>query len=70
MGTLDPHNSINIHENQENILPGLYIRLHPNIKIFLIAIFQATDKCKNLHRKMKLGKIFDFQLHGQTLTIF
>ena len=64
-----------LHEKPENVHPGLWILLHPNVIHVLIFFslpdLQATDKYKNLCLKMKLGKDIWLQIsYGQFLLQF
>ena len=71
--TLDPHNSMKICENPENVLPGLWILLYLSAMrrpSFSFPDLQAAYKYNYLHPELKLENIFDFQFHSQILIIF
>ena len=71
--TLDLHKSMKIRENPKNVRPGLnfffFASKYHVLIFFSLPELRATDKYKNSRLEMNLDKIFDFQFHGQTLTI-
>ena len=70
--TLDPYNSMKTREKPENVLPGLWILLHPSTMCSYFSHSQTFRHLTNIKMcawRWSWEKIFDFKFHGQILII-